>query len=435
MTILQIHLLMAVLGGLVCVVLAGRFPLGSQAHAPRWTLGLIAGVTVAITPLSRFWREHEFTADLLAQSLLLAAISVLAFLLLLILRKPPVIAALEPALDATGEQIEAVLEGVTTPDDAIHTTPPVPDLPVIVIDATKSRQSIPAIMSLATQSKQDSQPLDVQADELNLEETEVLFAQLREQSLDVELPDSEEWTSVRADMQTELGDLDDSVVLDERDFPLVEADTLAEDISDADFTEQVENSPAPAKPEQVVKIIPTPATLDGALKSAKQSAVKLHNDVLDLESGLLKITEHRSADELELDSDQLYLARLAMRHELILKAETSTREAAEAIITAQRELITKTSQRQTLATALLSRERKRLAAQKLEITRSRQMARDATLLARKAATAQQAIRDIARREQEARVRSQESTRKAVDIARNAINALAAEERKKSGIRH
>jgi len=70
-----------------------------------------------------------------------------------------------------------------------------------------------------------------------------------------------------------------------------------------------------------------------------------------------------------------------------------------------------------------------------EVERSRKMARSAALLARKAAVAQQEIRSVAKREQTARLKSEESTRKAVNIARNAINALAEEERKRGLTQH
>ncbi len=75
-------------------------------------------------------------------------------------------------------------------------------------------------------------------------------------------------------------------------------------------------------------------------------------------------------------------------------------------------------------------ERQRVFADQMDsLEKTRSMARDAAQLARRAAVAQQKARTRALQERAARERLEISAKKAVDIARNAINKLAEEERR------
>lgn len=75
-------------------------------------------------------------------------------------------------------------------------------------------------------------------------------------------------------------------------------------------------------------------------------------------------------------------------------------------------------------------ERRRVFHDQMEsLTKTKAMARNAALLARKAAVAQQSARTEALKERAARERLEVSAKRAVDIARNAISKLAEEERK------
>lgn len=75
-------------------------------------------------------------------------------------------------------------------------------------------------------------------------------------------------------------------------------------------------------------------------------------------------------------------------------------------------------------------ERRRVFHDQLEsLSKTKAMARNAALLARKAAVAQQSARTTALKERAARERLEVSAKRAVDIARNAISKLAEEERK------
>ena len=81
MTTVQVHLLMAGLGLLAILLLAGVFR-EPRLHKQRkpW-LSILAGVAIAASPLSRFWRNTFSGSDLLTQSLLVSAICLLALLL------------------------------------------------------------------------------------------------------------------------------------------------------------------------------------------------------------------------------------------------------------------------------------------------------------------------------------------------------------------
>jgi len=91
MTTPQVFLIMLGLGLLAYVLITGfrssRTAISRQ-HRRRWWLGVIAGTAVALSPLSQFWRKPFNSIDLLTQSLLISAVSLLALLLFALLLTP-----------------------------------------------------------------------------------------------------------------------------------------------------------------------------------------------------------------------------------------------------------------------------------------------------------------------------------------------------------
>lgn len=91
MTTPQVFLIMLGLGLLAYVLITGfrssRTSISRQ-HRRRWWLGAIAGTAVALSPLSQFWRKPFSSIDLLTQSLLISAVSLLALLLFALLLTP-----------------------------------------------------------------------------------------------------------------------------------------------------------------------------------------------------------------------------------------------------------------------------------------------------------------------------------------------------------
>ena len=163
------------------------------------------------------------------------------------------------------------------------------------------------------------------------------------------------------------------------------------------------------------------------------SGVQKHIDELNDKLTELQVVQQELTDE-KLKS-QLTSAQMIVKRDELLSHEASARHAAEAVITAQRSMLDHSKNQQLKIGHLLLKERKRIELYRVDAERSKATARQAAALARKAAVATQTIKDIAKREQQARLRSQQSAKRAVDIARNAISALAAEERKNTTINH
>ncbi len=296
-------------------------------------------------------------------------------------------------------------------------------------------------------------------DELDLSDSEKLFAKIRNQSREVELPEEQSWLDADSTAEYSPLDLDDD--LEDGDIVLANREAsdqagLNEDasIEDAEVIENDASGPEnptdhtldfgndltgeyahPVAGRAQSPATEIPATLDDALQQAKLSTSQLTGSIEELENGLVQLDELRNQTVADQQLNNESSARLLTQKEDLLKSEDSARKAAESVIAAQSVLIEKARKQQALIGELLSKERMRLRLQQQEISRSREMARKAAMLARKAAVAQHEIRDVAKREQEARMKSQESTRKAVNIARTAISALAKEERKRGVVRH
>ena len=192
----------------------------------------------------------------------------------------------------------------------------------------------------------------------------------------------------------------------------------AEQTSDADEF----NADMPAIPE----------TLQDALKVSKESTEKLQTKIDTLDANLRQLTELQSSTA---EMAQSRAEQMLERKQALVQSQDETQAAAESVIEVQTALLQRARRQHELVSLKLEQERKELAAQRVEILRTRAVAQKAALLARKASQAQQATRDIAKREQSARLASQEKARKAVLIARNAISALAEEERKRGLTRH
>lgn len=88
MTTVQVHLLMGGFGLLAILLLAGIFRKPRLYNSRKPWLSILAGIAIAASPLSRFWRNTFSGSDLLTQSLLVSAICLLALLLLSLLLVP-----------------------------------------------------------------------------------------------------------------------------------------------------------------------------------------------------------------------------------------------------------------------------------------------------------------------------------------------------------
>lgn len=310
-------------------------------------------------------------------------------------------------------------------------------------------------------------PSAMDEDSLDLSETEQLFAELRQQKTEVHLPNEDELRQAKADSTMDELDFDTDLIQDSDNrittgspnkIELVEEEIIEEaevvELGDSslafgnDLTGEyshpdvVTSAPSDATLDKSVrpeKEVHVPETLDAAIIAAKASALSLQSQVSSLEESITELDDWRdSTMDATVEAAAIraeHSDALLRQKDDLLRTENEARIAAESLIAAQSALIDRAKQDQAVINSILNDERLRLKQLQNEVERSRKMARSATMLARRAAVAQQESKDIALREQTARLKSQESTRKAVSIARNAISALAAEERKHGGTRH
>jgi len=295
-------------------------------------------------------------------------------------------------------------------------------------------------------------------DNLDLSETEELFAEMRQKNTEVELPDDEELRKAKADTEFDELDLDtqliqdkpiksiDETILNDSEQNIEEAEMVDLDETSLEFGNDLTGEyahPGEASPtinqeiesEALEPTVEVPDTLDDAMLAAKASAGSLRMQVSILEQSIVQLDDLRDATINAQSANSEHQDLLLKQKDSLTRSEHEARQAAESVIAAQSALIEQAKRQQSLVNSLLQDERTRLQSLQREVDRSKKMARTAANLARRAAIAQQEIRDVAKREQTARLKSQESTRKAVTIARNAISALAAEERKRGITRH
>lgn len=307
-------------------------------------------------------------------------------------------------------------------------------------------------------------------DELDLSEPEELFADFRQQNAEFELPDEAEYQFAKDQTIVEEVDFDSDLVHEVEPLAM-DADSLNhsnelsltnENIEDAEvvevedielgFDDELSSEYSrPADPTPAIIPTPTntlaaamtagsnanakqlPATLEAAIVAAKETAATLQSQVTSLESSITELDDIRDLTiDATLDAaivEKEHTDSLLEQKEELLRSENAARNAAESVITAQNTLIEKAQRQEALVSAMLDEERSRLAALQAEVARTKEMAKTATTLAKRAVIAQQQTKQVAEREFSARRKSEESTRKAVGIARNAITALAAEEKK------
>lgn len=511
MTTLQVHLLMLGLGLIAYLFLAGllnKRKSQSTRRRRQWWLGAIAGIVVAASPLSRFWREPNDGMELMTQSLLVAAIGLLALLLFALLRyplralrnnkrqddrnhathsqqasaeltnntKPIVINADKSGLtaastqttqsDSTDVTIDRSKQPTHTPEDDQANTQKLElaDIESVVNmqaqgDGTLQLDDAYRQTSAANDNKsiRDSVEADLNDDNhldfssapndhesLDLSETEELFAEIRQQKTTVDLPGEDELRQAKADATIDELDFDTQLIQDDQKSSgamnkligsheiIEEAEVMELDEVSLDFGNDLTGEYA--HPIKATPSIPIPETLDDAIIAAKATALSLQAQVTNLEQSIVELDDLRdstidASNEAAAFNAEQQESQLKQK-DALLQSEDEARIAAESVIAAQRALIDQAKRQQAVVNSLLDDERQRMALLQLEVERSRKMARTAANLARRAAIAQQETRDFAKREQTARLKSQESTRKAVSIARNAISALAAEERKR-----
>lgn len=420
---------MLALGVLACPLMAAAARLAISERWKRWLVGLPAGLWVAVTPYISRIRNLDAETELLEHSMLLAAIGLTALVLLALL------AAL-PDQRQQAHNLDSTRFGKTG-----HSLPAIRDKTTAT--APLDNDCLPPLPAEGL----GFPPIHIAAEPvLDLTATERLYTNSRQPSVELTLPENRDWLA-----QGETDAATDKAMTAE---PAASLQSQPETISEAEFTEQG-NDPdntlefgdhltgeyshpalANSPPDDTATWItpgttetPLPTTLEAALENARSAATTMASQVTELQHGVAELTGIHHAGAVEQCSDQLAQAHTLHHRQALYAASSETYVAAEAVIAVQRKLLEEATAQRKLIAQKWRLEHARVGVHKQEVDRLREMARDAAQLARRAALAQQNIRDIFIREQTARLKSEKSARRAVRIARNAITALTTEERK------
>lgn len=277
------------------------------------------------------------------------------------------------------------------------------------------------------------------------------------------------WHSEKDDVQSAPAD-DNVSGYDDVNQRLAEAAQDEAEISDSIVTETpVVDQAEPAVSETVAvanaDFDTSPLSHDSNVENAVESEIKNPDtaEIEQLTAAMDSVTEQ--ADDLQVSvlkiqslteeetryRAQLLNAQVAFENSQRLQIDeqnsrlvSTERQLEEYEIRNKRSTAELSQQRQNILTMqervqdleLELSERQRIFADQVEsLTKTKEMARHAAMLARKAATAQQKARTQALKERAARERLEVSAKKAVHIARNAISKLAEEERKNRNVQH
>lgn len=314
---------------------------------------------------------------------------------------------------------------------------------------------VPAeVVSLADRRVQRDD--DRAANALDLSDSEELYQAMREAEADLELPDEPSWLNDTID-----GELDDQEHMDDAmhialtealDDDIVDAEILsisgdidhAQPVADIvvtsdDASEQLERSEQTLA-EQVEfesiaqtglpdALVAKPETLDAALQAQRNTVVQLKNNTNTLADKLNAWSEQADAQEQKAWVTTLKSGQAIQKQNERINAESSFREAASELINTQRDVMTQLSSQISSMGQQRKKDLATLAALQKDAINQRRLARQAALLARKAAADKQALTGRLSQEKQHLERTQTAAKRAISIAREAVDRLAEHERR------
>lgn len=334
-----------------------------------------------------------------------------------------------------------VIEGLELVDPTVESELLTPNVPAEVV-------------SLAERRVQRDD--DRAANALDLSDSEELYQAMREAEADLELPDEPSWLNDTID-----GELDDQEHWDDAmhialtkalDDDIVDAEILsisgdidhAQPVADIDDTtgdrsEQLERSePSVPGHVQFVSITQTglpdgsvtkPETLDAALQAQRDTVVQLKNNTNTLADKLNAWSKQADAQEQKAWATTLRSGQAIQQQSERINAESRFREAASELINTQRDVMTQLSSQINNMGQQRKKDLATLTALQKDAINQRRLARQAALLARKAAADKQVLSGRLSQEKQHLERTQAAAKRAISIAREAVDRLAEHERR------
>jgi len=320
------------------------------------------------------------------------------------------------------------------------------------------------VVSLAERREQREE--SAAADALDLSDSDELYQAMRDAEAELELPDDPSWLNETDEAEIDPRDHDDDALdeavrralesdiedaeilaIDEAadvdadattaDLPVTqdyeESDVLdANDEIDAAVNADVDEADAATLANAAYDIdgqTTVPATLDDALNAQRRSIEQLSADTDTLAE---RLTEWRDmADQNEQHAWTTSLVQghtVEQQHERIV-AENNFRQAAVELIHTQRDVMQQLMRQLRTLGAQREEDLATLAALQENALNQRRLARQAALLARKAAANTQSLRGRLGEEKLKHERTQGAAQRAMGIARDAVDKLAEHERR------
>lgn len=293
---------------------------------------------------------------------------------------------------------------------------------------------------------------EVAADALDLSDSEELYQAMRDAEADLELPEDSTWledegktqlesapldhqtgTELQQAMDAEIEDaeilaINDALDTDATtaDLPITEDYEINTDTADIDFGA---SEPSIDLGKSEINPAEPASTLEGALTAQRQSIAQLSSDTDTLADRLSEWRKLSDGQEQNAWQASLRQGQTVQHQQQRILAENNFRQAAVGLIRTQRDVM---RQLMTQIGSLGEQREEDLASltalQETSINQQR-LARQAALLARKAAADKQTIMTTLRQEQTAHARTKSAAKRAMDIARDAVDKLAIHERR------
>ncbi len=294
---------------------------------------------------------------------------------------------------------------------------------------------------------------DRAAGALDLSDSEELYQAMREAEADLELPDEPSWLNDSLDGELDAHEhMDDAMniaLTDAMDDEIVDAEILSisGDIDhakpvvdiDASTDELMELSEQPAAEHDELEPITgtgspdgsvqKPDSLNAALQEQRNTVVQLKNSTDTLAEKLTVWSRHADAQEQDAWATTLKTGQALQQQNDRINAEGNFRQAASDLIHTQRDVMTKLSSQISSMGEQRKKDLATLAALQKDAINQRRLARQAALLARKAAADKQALNGLLNKEKQHLERTQTAAKRAINIAREAVDRLSEHERR------
>lgn len=174
-------------------------------------------------------------------------------------------------------------------------------------------------------------------------------------------------------------------------------------------------------------------TLTSAVKTLSDEVYSAEAALQQMSSFLDEEATHRSKQNRLLEQTIAERSKTISQQQTQIVDDAEIAKASDDLMSEQTREINRARTYSEKLEALLVANQERLEAQRKDLDKSRAMARNAAILARQAAVAHHKAKAIADQEKQVRHRVEQKAKKAVQIAENAISALAREEQRNAKV--